>query len=149
MLHEATGEVIEKFGVRGGFAEVAEFAGGIDQAATEVVLPDAIDDDASGEGCGVFDDGLCEFQATAAGGEFAWQAGLGREHGEETTWHGGTEVVGIATLHELEIAGHAHLVVELGAVLFFLVHDEERGLFDGVGHGHVEMRGAGLELGDF
>jgi hypothetical protein len=76
VLHEATGEIVEQFGMRRRFAEIAELARRIDQTATEVMLPHAIHDHARGQRRGVFHDGLRQFEATASGVELARQAGL-------------------------------------------------------------------------
>ena len=44
----------------------AEVAGRRHQAAAEVMRPDAVDDDSCGERVGGIDDGLCQFEPTAA-----------------------------------------------------------------------------------
>ena len=62
---ERGGEVVEEFGVGRGFALGAEVIEGGDEAFAEVVHPEAIDEDASGEGIGFGGDGLGEFEATA------------------------------------------------------------------------------------
>ena len=46
---EIGGEPVEQFGVAGGFAVGAEVAGGADEASAEMVLPDAVDQDAGRE----------------------------------------------------------------------------------------------------
>ncbi len=148
VLHEAARQIVEQLGMGRRFAQIAELARRIHQTATEVVLPHAIDDHAGGERRGVFHDRLREFETAAAGGEPARQAGLRRKGREEAARHGGPQIVRIAALHELQITRHAHLVVELCAVLLFLLHDEQRGLLDGVRHFHVVMRSGGLQCGN-
>ena len=50
VVAEGGGEPVEEFGVGGEVAHVAEVVRGIDEAAAEVVVPDAVDDAAPGEG---------------------------------------------------------------------------------------------------
>src|ERR1041385_4805526 len=44
------GEPVEELGVAGAAAHFAEVVGGVDDSAAEVVVPDAVDDGAPGEG---------------------------------------------------------------------------------------------------
>src|SRR6188768_4028766 len=50
MVADLAGEPVEKFGVSRGGAHDAEVAGGGGEAAAKVVLPEAIGNDAAGEG---------------------------------------------------------------------------------------------------
>lgn len=50
VVHEVGGEPVEEFGVGGRVAETAEVAGGGGEALTEVLLPNAVDEDAGGQG---------------------------------------------------------------------------------------------------
>ncbi len=63
---EAEGEPVEESGVGRGIGAEAEVAGGGDEAAAEVVVPDAVDHDPGGEGVGGVDDGAGQFEAAAA-----------------------------------------------------------------------------------
>ena len=47
--HEARGQIVEQFGMRGLFALNAEIAGGGDQRLAEMPAPDAVHDDARGQ----------------------------------------------------------------------------------------------------
>ena len=62
-------EVIEEFRMAGTITHEAEVRDGFDDAFTEVVLPDAVDEDAGREGIGGAGDGFSEFETTAAFGE--------------------------------------------------------------------------------
>ncbi len=50
VVAEVGGELVEEFGMGDGAAHDAEVAGGGAEAAAEVVLPEAVGDDAGGEG---------------------------------------------------------------------------------------------------
>ena len=63
---EAGGEVVEEFGVSGRGGHVAEVVGGGDEPGAEVLLPDAIHEDAGGHGVLRIDDGEGELEAAAA-----------------------------------------------------------------------------------
>ena len=56
VLDEVGSQVFEEFGISGAFAGEAEIAGRFDEASTEVTLPDAVDEDAHGDG--LFADGF-------------------------------------------------------------------------------------------
>ena len=65
---EFGGEPVEEFGVGGGGALHAEVVFGFDEAASEVLLPDAVDDDACGEGVFRADDPFGEIEAVGLKG---------------------------------------------------------------------------------
>jgi hypothetical protein len=110
--------VVEEFGVGGEVAEFAEVVGGGDEAATEDVMPEAVDDDASGEGIG--------FEIGDVLGEF------------ETAALGGVEGGGVEGVEEA--AG------DEGGGLFVIATDEEGGVL-GVGFDDAGDAGGGGELG--
>ena len=65
---ELRGEGVEEVALHGRFGADAEVAGGAHEGLAEVPAPDAIHDDAGGEGCGGAGDGLGEFEAAAGCG---------------------------------------------------------------------------------
>ena len=66
VLHEAGGQVIEQFGMARRVGLVAEIVRGGDKALAEMMHPDAVDQDAGGEGVVGVDDGLGQLEAAAA-----------------------------------------------------------------------------------
>ena len=92
---EVVGEVVEEEGVGGGIASGAEVVDGADEAFTEEVHPDAVDEDAGGEGVLRVGDPLGELEATALGG---WDdRGVGDFGGlDEAAGDGGAEVADVA-----------------------------------------------------
>ena len=112
-------------------------------------LPNAVHHDARGERRGFLHDGLGKLEAAAAGGESAGLAVLRGEGGEEAAGHDVAGVVRVAALHQLKVAGLAGLEIEDGALVVRGGNDEERGVLDGGGHRHVEVRRVGLEADDF
>ena len=65
---ELRGEGVEDVALDGGGGADAEVAGGVDERGAEVPAPDAIHENAGGEGGGGAGEGAGEFEATAAGG---------------------------------------------------------------------------------
>ena len=61
-------EPVEEFGMRGFFADATEVVGGFDEASSEVVLPDAVDDAAPGQGVVGMNDPIGECDAAVAFG---------------------------------------------------------------------------------
>ena len=115
---EALGEVIEEFGVSGEVAEFAEVVGGGDEAAAEDVMPEAVDDDAGGEGIARHVGHVSgEFEPAALGGvEGGWIEGVEEAAGDE------------------------------GGGLFVIATDKEGGVL-GVGFDDAGDAGGGGELG--
>src|SRR5207253_1763505 len=66
VVHELDGEPIEKLGVSRAFAADAEVARRAHQRLFEMLEPDAVDEDAGGEGIVFGSDGSGEFQAAGA-----------------------------------------------------------------------------------
>jgi len=77
LVHEGGGEVIEEGELHGRRRLNAEVARLVDERFSEVVGPDAVDDDAGGEGIVAAREGLGELKSTTAPGEF-----LTAKHGE-------------------------------------------------------------------
>ena len=66
LCDELCGEPIEQFRVAGCFSPDSEVARRPYQSDAEMILPDAVDPDASGEGIGGIDDRLGQFQPSTA-----------------------------------------------------------------------------------
>ena len=66
VLDKAGGKIVEKFGMGGRRGHVAEVVGGGDEPGAEVLLPDAIYEDAGGHGVLRIDNGEGELEAAAA-----------------------------------------------------------------------------------
>ena len=88
-----------------GLGAQAEVAGGLDQARAEVVLPDAIDQDAGGEGVAGRGDGSGQFEPPVALSEGS-AVGSG-EHLDETAWDLGPRLrrAAAAEHHGLRLRG--------------------------------------------
>jgi hypothetical protein len=94
--HEVVGEVVEQEGVGGEITGGAEVIDGADEALAEEVHPDAVDEDAGGEGILRMGDPLSELEAAAL---ISWNGGGVGNLGslDEATRDGGAEVADIAT----------------------------------------------------
>ena len=66
MGDEAGSQIGEEFGMGGLLALHAEVAGGGGEGATEMPVPNAIDDDARGERSGVSENPFAEFEPSGA-----------------------------------------------------------------------------------
>ena len=127
---EVDGEMVEQFAVRRRLAEHAEVVHGWHEAAAEEVVPDAVHDDAGGEGIGGVNDMLREFETAAAGGE-----GLrlcSRERFEEAA--------GRALGRVARLAAHEEKLVHAAAI-------EHRGRGHGDGLNPRDQLGAASECG--
>ncbi len=83
VFHEVVGEPVEEFRVRGRAAEGAEIGGTGGEGFSEVVLPDAIDDDTGGEGVGLVGEPFCEgCPPSGGGGAFRDTEWVAIENGE-------------------------------------------------------------------
>jgi len=80
---EAGGEVVEQLGMSGRGRHVAQIVGRGDEAFAEMLLPEAVDEDAGREGVFGIGDGLGEFEAAAAVVIFGAFFGIGRKDLEE------------------------------------------------------------------
>ena len=60
IFHEVVGEPVEEFGMRGRTAEGSEIGGTGGQGFAEMVLPDAVDDDACGQRVRLVGEPFCE-----------------------------------------------------------------------------------------
>src|SRR5438874_6680741 len=72
VVHEMNGQIVEKLRMRWRFAASAKVAGRRNQSVAEMPQPDAVDDDAGGEGIVFIGDGLSEFEP--AGAVLKWLA---------------------------------------------------------------------------
>ena len=77
VFNEAAREVVEEFGVAGWGGHVAEVVGGGDEAGAEVLLPDAVDEDARGHGVFGVGDSEGEREAATALVPFGALLGIG------------------------------------------------------------------------
>ncbi len=77
VLHEARGQVIQELRMARRIGLVAEIVGRGDDALAKMMQPDAVDQDARGQGIGGVDDRVGQFQAAAAVAE--GRGGLGPE----------------------------------------------------------------------
>ena len=104
-VDEAQGQPVEQLGMAGGFGTQAEVAGRLDEAGAEVVLPDAVDQDAGGEWVLWRCDGPGQFEATVAPLERS-AVGTG-QHFEESAWDFRTRLRGTAAAehHGLRLRG--------------------------------------------
>ena len=68
-------------GCEGGRAAIAEVAGGGDDSASEVVMPEAIDHDAGRKGVGWVGNPACESDAAIRLGGLAVESGAGLDGG--------------------------------------------------------------------
>src|SRR5262245_47430247 len=122
----------------GGFTARAEIIGGIDQAASEMMLPDPIDHHACGEGVGRTRQPSCELQSPAAG---IGGQGLPAEDLRKATGGKVATRLGIAALVNLRVVW---LTLDHG-VSFFQPQVEFLAAFDRVQVSDREL----LTLGQF
>src|SRR2546423_15266759 len=66
VVHEMNGQIVEKLRMRWRFAASAKVAGCRNQSVAKMPQPDAVDDDAGGEGIVFIGDGLSELEPAGA-----------------------------------------------------------------------------------
>ena len=115
VLHEAGGKVVDQRGVAGRGGLVAEVVGRGDKAFAEVLLPDAVDEDAGGEGVGGAGDVAGEFEAAAALSIGGAVDRVGREDFKEAAGDDVGFVLGFAADEDGEVAGVAAVDEDFGA----------------------------------
>ena len=110
VVDEPGGQVIQQLGVGGLFPGGAEVVRRGDEAGAEVVLPDAVDEDAGGEGIAGTGDGAGQTEAAVIGIGAAVHGG---EHLEEAAGHGFAGLAEVAPDQDAgglqaRLQGHGH-----------------------------------------
>lgn len=144
VLDEFKGEVFEEFRVRGSFALGSEIAGGAHESASEMLIPDAIDDDSCGECLGFVEQCFGELGSSAA--IIEWTGGLSGEDGKESAGNDFAWIAGISAAEYGEISGDTIAVVEFGEFIAFGQH-EDAGFFEDVSERGIEEGGLLFEVG--